>query len=222
VKKMKTGDLIHRLGNDLTPVRPLAPPWKRATMWLLIAGLYLMAVVVLAWMRRGALAIPGTGIFVIQQLAVTATAVAAAVAAFVSVIPGANRRLLAAPLAPGAVVMTTLVMGCISDVRIHGTLGLGRETDWPCVVSLTLGGVALWAVGMVMLRRGAPLAPDITSLLAGVAALSVANIEPCLTRPHAFNITVLVWHGLTMALLIAILMHAGRALLTWKTARWSS
>jgi hypothetical protein len=209
---MKTDDLIRRLGNDLTPVQPLAPPWKRATVWLLCAGLYLTAVVVLAWMRRGALATTGDGVFVVQQLAVIATAVAAAIAAFVSVIPGANRRLLAA-----AVVMTTLVAGCVTDVRMHGTLGFGQEMDWPCVVSLTVGGVTLWALAVVMLRRGAPLKPALSSLLAGVAALSVANIEACLTRPHAFSITVLLWHGLTMALLIAILMQAGRGLLTWKT-----
>ncbi len=184
-------------------------------IWLLGAGVYLVAVVLLAWMRRGALAARVDGLFVVQQLALIATAVTAALAAFVSVIPGANRRPLAAPLAPAALMLATLVIGCVDDLRMHGTLGLGQETDWPCVLSLTLGGIALWALAVSMLRRGAPLTPRISSLLAGVAALSVANMEACLTRRHAFNVTVVVWHGLTIALSIAILTQAGRRLLVW-------
>ena len=46
-----------------------------------------------------------------------------------------------------------------------------------------------------MLRRGAPLTPDLTVGLAALAALSVANIDACLTRAHAFALTVLLWHG---------------------------
>ena len=47
----------------------------------------------------------------------------------------------------------------------------------------------------VQLRRGAPLTPLISSLLAGVAAFSVANLEACVSRSHAFAITVFLWHG---------------------------
>jgi hypothetical protein len=215
---MKTDDLIQRLGNDLVPVRPLAPPWKRAAAWLGYAGLYLMAVVVVAWIRRHRLlGITGDGWYLVEQLAVIATAVAAACAAFDSVIPGADRRALAAPLVPATVALATLVWGSMADLHTQGTIGFGRETDWPCVVSISVGGVALWAVGVTMLRRGAPLAPRLSSMLAGVAALSIANIEACLTRAHAFSFTVLLWHGLTMALLLAAVMQAGPGLLAWKT-----
>ena len=213
---MNTNDLIQRLGNDLAPVQPLAAPWKRAGVWLACASAYLGAVVLVAWMRGRLVGSFADSAFVAQQLAVLALAVTAAIGAYVSIVPGANRRVLGAPMVPGALLATTLVWGCVTDAYARGTLGLGRETDWPCVVSLTLGGVALWALAMMMLRRGAPLAPRITSLLAGIAALSVANIEACVSRPHAFSITVLVWHGLTMALLIAVMMRAGSGLLPWK------
>jgi hypothetical protein len=56
-------------------------------------------------------------------------------------------------------------------------------------------------------------------MLAGVAAFSVANIEACLSRPHMFTITVLLWHGMTTALLVTALAQVGRSLLTWKRAR---
>ena len=213
---MKTEDLIQCLGNDLAPLRPLAAPWKRAAVWLAWAGAYLGAVVLSAWMRQGSLGTRGAGPFVLQQLSLIATAVTASVAAFVSVIPAADRRVLRTPLVPGVVVVATLLWGCMADVRTRGTLGFGRETDWPCVVSITLGGVMLWAVGVAMLRRGAPLAPRASSMLAGVAALSVANIEACLSRPHEFGITVLLWHGMTTALMLAALVCVGRGLFAWK------
>jgi hypothetical protein len=98
---------------------------------------------------------------------------------------------------------------------MHGTLGMGHETDWPCVLSISLGGGVLWAVSISMLRRGAPMSPHVSSLLAAIAAFSIANLEACLSRSHTFTMTVLVWHGTTTALLVTAFARAGRALLTW-------
>jgi hypothetical protein len=115
------------------------------------------------------------------------------------------------------VVMAALLWGCIIDVQLRGTLGIGSETDWPCVASISLGGSLLWALGVAMLRRGAPLSPRISSLLAGVAAFSVANLEACVSRSHAFTITVLLWHGMTTALVVAALAYVGGGLIAWRT-----
>jgi hypothetical protein len=211
---MNTEDLITRLGDSLGPVRPLAPPWRRAAAWLGCAAAYVCGVVLLAWVRGRPL--DGIGADVPQQAALIATAVSASVAAFASVVPASNRRALGIPLIPGMLVMSTLVWGCIVDMRLRGTLGIGREADWPCVVSIALGGALLWSLGVAMLRRGAPLTPRVSSLLVGVAAFSVANLEACLSRSHAFTITVLLWHGLTTALFVAALAQVGRGLLTWR------
>jgi hypothetical protein len=215
---MNTDDLIQRLGAELTPVRPLAPPWKRASVWLACGAAYIAVVVLSAWMRRGELGTSDNPVYVVQQAGLIATAIAAAIAAFVSVIPGADRRLLAAPLVPGALVVSALLWGCTEDVRNLGTLGIGRETDWPCVVSITLGGAMLWGVAVAMLRRGAPLAPRVTSLLAGAGALSLANIEACISRPHAFSSTVVLWHGVTTAFVLVMLVSLAREALPWRAA----
>jgi hypothetical protein len=211
---MNTEDLIQRLGDNLEPVKPLATPWRRAAAWLGCATAYVAGVVLLAWARGGSL--DGAGDDVTQQGALIATAVAAAVAAFASVVPASDRRVLGIPWVPGMLVMAALVWGCIVDVRLRGTLGIGREADWPCVASIALGGALLWAVGVAMLRRGAPLTPRVSSLLIGVAAFSVANLEACLSRPHAFAITILLWHGMTTALFLTALAQVGRGLLIWK------
>jgi len=93
------------------------------------------------------------------------------------------------------------------------------QTDWPCVVSIAIGGAVLGGLMLVMLRRGAPLTPRTTAFLGGLAALSLANIEACLTRPHAFAMTVLVWHGVTVALAASLFASLGRRWLRWPT--WS-
>jgi hypothetical protein len=210
---MNTEDLIRRLGDNLGPVRPLAPPWRRAAAWLACAVAYLGAVALIAWARGRSL--EGAGADVAQQSALIATAVSASFAAFASVVPPADRRVLGIPVVPGMLVMAALGWGCVLDIQ-QGTLGLGRETDWPCVVSISLGGTLLWALGIAMLRRGAPMTPRVSSLLAGVAAFSIANIEACLSRSHTFAVTVLVWHGMTTALLVMAFAQAGRGLLIWK------
>ena len=211
---MNTEDLIQRLGDHLGPVRPLAAPWRRAAAWLAWAAVYVCAVVLIAWTRGRAL--EGAGANLVQQGALIATAVSASLAAFTSVVPASDRRVLSLPLGFGMLVAAALVWGCLSDMRIRGTLGLGRETDWPCVFSISFGGALLWAVGIAMLRRGAPMTPRVSSLLVGVAAFSVANLEACLSRGHAFTITVVLWHGMATALLVAAVAQLGRGLLIWK------
>jgi len=216
---MKTEDLIERLGNHLVPVRPLAPPWTRAAAWFACGGAYLGAVVLLTWVRGRSLETSGasSGAYLVQQAALVVTAVSAAGAAFASVIPAGSRRPFGAALAASAVVIATLAWGCVADIRVQGTLGAGRETDWPCVVSIALGGATFWGLAVAMLRRGAPLTPRLSSVLAGVAALSIANLEACLSRPHAFNVTILLWHGVTTALILAAMAPVGDRVLAWKT-----
>src|SRR4029078_927520 len=133
--------------------------------------------------------------------------VAAASAAFRSVIPGRPTSGARTVVLVSATVMVgALCGGAVQDIRTEGTLGLGRETDWPCVVSISLGAPALWALAVAMLRRGAPLTPISTSVMVAVRALSVANLEACISRPHAFTGTVIVWHGLTVIVLLGVLV----------------
>jgi hypothetical protein len=213
---MKTEDLIQRLGTDPRPVRPLGPPWQRASLWLAAAIVYVLFIGFASWLRHGALrGISSDPGYVIQQLALVGVAIAAAVAAFTSVIPGVPRPPLWTIVTPAAVLMVVLVRGMVGDVHIQGTVGLGREMDWPCVGSIMIGTAALWLSAMAFLRRGAALSPAISGLLAGLAAVSLANVEACLTRAHAFSVTVLVWHGATSVMLILAALIAGRRVLSW-------
>ncbi len=210
---MKTDDLIDELGRGLTPVRRLPPPGRRAAQWLAYAGLYVAAVVTLAWIRRGQLGADAAAPFALQQVALAAMGVLAALAAFSSVVPGPTSRARSVLVLPLGVMLAALAWGALRDAQQFGTLGFGREADWPCVVSTTLGGLALWGVAGAMLRRGAVLDPKTTAILAGVAALSFANIEACVSRAHAFTATVITWHGTTAVILLGGLIVLGSRVL---------
>lgn len=210
---MKTDELIHELARTLEPVRRLPPPGRRAASWLACGALYLAAVVMLAWIRRGQLGVEAEAPYVLQQGSLAFTGALAARAAFASVTPGVANRMRAALMLPVGVMVAALAWGTLRDVQQFGTAGLGRETDWPCVASTALGSLVLWGVAGVMLRRGAVLEPRATALLAGIAALSLANIEACVNRTHAFTATVIVWHGTTASVWLAVVLVLGPLLL---------
>jgi hypothetical protein len=105
------------------------------------------------------------------------------------------------------------------DLQGSGTLGVASQNDWTCVVSIAVGGLVVGAPLVWMLRRGAPLTPGLTAFLAALAALSLANVEACLTRPHAFAATVLVWHGGTVAAFAALCFLTGTRWLRWPEMR---
>jgi hypothetical protein len=216
---MKTEELIGELGRDLRPVRRLAPPWRRAVLWLAVGLLYVAAVAAYAWIRHGALGIEVAGPYMLQQVALVVMSAIAAFAAFTSVVPGAPNR-MPIPIALSLMVLTAaLSWGVSQDVAQLGTVGVGRETDWPCVVSITAGGFALWTVAGAMLRRGAALEPRTTSALAGLAALGLANIEACISRAHTFTATVVVWHGATTGVVMVALVAIGPRLIGTRNRR---
>jgi hypothetical protein len=212
---MKTDELIDRLGRDVTVVKPLRAPRTRTIVWLLWAAVYLVVVAVMMLTMMSPARVTVTPLYLLQQGAALVTGIAAARAAFASVVPGASTRVWVQAAGSAAVWVVSLLWQGILDVHTSGTLGASRETDWPCVASIAIGALVLGGPLVWMLRRGAPLTPRTTALLAGSAALSFANIEACATRPHAFAITVLLWHGGTITLVVALFAGMGRRWLRW-------
>ena len=216
---MQTDDMIERLAREAAIVRPLAAPRRRIVVWLIWGAIYVVVAAITTLRMMSSSAVTMTPLYVFQQGAALVTGITAARAAFISVIPGANDRARALPIISAAVWVASLLWQGLLDVQASGTLGAGRETDWPCVASMALGAAVLGGPLLWMLRRGAPLTPRVTAFLAGLAALSVANIEACLTRPHAFAVTVLLWHGGTVVVAAAVFAGMGRRWLRWPEMR---
>ncbi len=215
---MKTEDLAERLARDVTSVRPLRRPWIRAALWSLGASLYL-GLLTLLMTSNDDLAANATGQrFIIQQLAAIATGVSAAAGAFVSIVPGYSRRALLLPAAAATAWLASILLGVPREWNEAGLAGLALQREWACVVTIVLGG-ALPALGLVlMLRRGAPLTPRLTTGLSVLAAAGLANVVARISNSHPSSIAVLVWHGSTVLALFCIAAGIGRSVLTWSTA----
>jgi hypothetical protein len=156
-----------------------------------------------------------TPLYLVQQSVALVTGIMAARAALASVIPGSNKRVWVLPAIGAAVWGVSLLWAGVLDLQASGTLGVTSQSDWPCVVSMAVGGLVVGSPLIWMLQRGAPLTPGLTAFLAALAALSFANIEACLTRPHAFALTVFLWHGGMVTAVAAICALTGHRWLRW-------
>ena len=216
---MSTDDLIRQIAGANKPVRRLHPPWVRALLWLAVAGGYVALVV---WLH------PHTPPFrpvtimttplMIEWAAALLTGITAAWAAFCSTVPGYDRRVLWVPLAPAAVWVATLGVGCVNDWLQFGARGLALRADWDCLPPAILIGIVPLILILLMLRYGAPLRPRISVALAALAVAGLGNAGLRLFHPGDASIMILVWHVGVAFALTAFAGLLGRMVLNWRRA----
>jgi hypothetical protein len=211
-----TEDLIERLAREVRPVRPVAAPAIRTMVWLVPALAWLM-LLLFGMNAMNSSGRAGLDMWSIaQQLAAAAVGIAAAFAAFASVVPGRRSRLMAVVIATSAAWVAITSAAALRDHARYGAFGLGDQSDWSCVVLMTAISATLVTVMIRMLRRaGAPLTPRLTTVLAGLAASAMASLLACLAHAHPYSSIVLVWHGGTALLIAALVATVGRHLLPW-------
>jgi len=207
-----TEELIHNLSSDLSPVRPLRSPLIRSALWVGILLPYTgLAIVVTALLIKRPIATLDRA-FAIEQIFALATGIAAAMAAFASVIPGRSRSYLLWPVFPLAGWLGTLGESCLAAPPPAVT---GHNLScFPFIIFLgTAPAIILWK----MLRRGAPLTPHMTAGLGALAAAGVGNF--CVRMVHQEDVTLmlLVWHVGGVFLLAFLSSMAGRYLLKWRS-----
>jgi hypothetical protein len=115
-----TADLIRRLAAAGTPVRPLSRPWMRTAMWCAVSLPYLW-LLSLVWPHADTAVLTDRR-FIIEQAAALATGLTAAAAAFATLVPGASRRIVLAPIVPLALWMGNLERLCAGDWSASGHL----------------------------------------------------------------------------------------------------
>lgn len=210
---METDDLIRRLVADATPVRRLPPPWLRTAQWLAVA-LPAVALVVLLVSPRDDLAEKfGETRFLIEQAAALATAVAAAIAAFCLIVPGRSRKAALLPVVPLAVWLGSLGQGCLLAWFRSGGEALRLYPDWICFPYIAAAGAVPALAIVAMLRRGMPLAPQLTLALAALAAAALGNFGLRLFHTQDASLMVLVWQFGSVALLSVLAGWGGRLIL---------
>ncbi len=213
---MDTRDLIQQLSAEAAPVRRLPPPWRRAALWFAVTVPYIAAVILLN--AHGFDSLDEIDVrFLVEQGAILATAVAAAVAAFSSVVPGRTRAwLYAAPLVPLAVWVVSLGQGCVQDFIRLGSDGLQLGRDWLCARAALMAGVLPALAMVLMLRRGAPLTPRISVAYGVLAAAALTSFAVGIFHVGDVSINVLVWHFGALALVSLLASAVGRLVMPWR------
>jgi len=212
---METNTLIDQLAMRAAPVSRLLSPWRRTALWLALSLLY---VGVVAWLHLLTTGLPGPIGFrlALEQAAILATAVTAAMAAFSSIVPGRDRRVALLPLLPLAIWLATLGQGCLSDWQASGAAGLGLRPDWDCAPAAILLGILPTVAMLAMLRRGAPLVPATSMTLGALAVAAIVNLGLRLFHVGDLSIQILVWHLFGAALLAIVASRLGRHALSWR------
>jgi hypothetical protein len=213
---VKTDDLIEQLTQDARPVRRVHGPWIRTGLWLLVSLPYVAVIVFWYWPAGAAFNGPIDTRFLVAEFAALLTAATAAAAAFASVVPGYDRRVLLLPVLPLAFWLGSVGFGCLSDWLRFGPEGLALRPDWDCLPPGILLGIVPVGAILVMLRRGAPLSPRITVALAALAAAALGNAGLSLFHARDASIMILVWHLGTAAVLAGVAGLVGRRVLSWR------
>jgi len=214
---METETLIRRLADTAEPVTRLSPPLVRLAHWLALGVPYVALVVLVMSPRPDLAAKFADPSYIVEQLAALATGIAAGFAAFASVVPGFDRRMLLLPLPPFFVWLGSLALGCVQSWVQVGPAGLSIRPDWFCFPAIVLVGM-IPAISMAfMLRRGAPLTPHLTTALGGLAAAGIGNFGLRFFHPQDASIMVLVWQVGSVMLVAALAACAGRYILNWES-----
>jgi hypothetical protein len=219
---MDTNALIQELAGSAAPVRRLPAPWARTLLWLALSVPFLAAVI---WLMMPSGITPGAAIvdrrFLVEEVVLLATALTAALAAFASVAPGYDRRILLIPLLPLAVWLASLGEGCWRNWLALGSKGLTLRADWDCLPPAILIGIVPAVVMVMMLRRGAPLLPRVSIALGALAVAALANLGLRLFHVGDASVMVLFWHLGGAAVLAGLGALAGRRVLYWRHAAGS-
>jgi hypothetical protein len=218
---LHTDRLIQQLAADTAPVRRLPAPWRRAAIWFAIALPYVAAV---SLIHSGLMPVDLSRMlvdrqFIIEELAILATAITAVLAAFYSVVPGTDRRILLIPLLPLTIWLVSLGEGCARDWIRLGAKGLTLRADWACLPPAMLIGIVPVLAIVIMLRRGAPLYPRTTLAVGTLAAAALGNFALRIYHVGDVSIVLLVWHFGAVVVLSLIAGWIGRLVLNWKTAK---
>lgn len=208
-----TADLIRRLSTSGGRVRPLASPTMRVVIWL-AASLPYLFLVYLMWPRASSATMDQR--FVVEEGAALLTGLSAAMAAFATVVPGRSRKAALVPLVPLSVWLVSLGQRCARDWS--GTahfLGIVLP-HWGCVPATIVPGLVPAAALVLMLRRGAPMAPRLTLTLAAVATAGLADATMGVIHTGDASLTILTWHVLTVFALSGVIGMLGDSVLSWR------
>ncbi|MGQ0741064.1 MAG: NrsF family protein [Alphaproteobacteria bacterium] len=216
MNKVPTDKLIECLAGEGNPVRRLPPPYVRTAIWLALSLPWVAAVVFIMGLRPDIGERLADGRWLVEQGAALATAITAAMAAFCVGVPGRPRWEHFVPFLPLAVWLGVLGAGCIETWLSPGGAGLILRPDWECLPGIVVVGLIPAAVMAIMILRGSPIAPTITTAFGALAAGGLAQVGLRLFHQEDASLMVLVWQTGTVFAIVLIAGLLGPKFLRWR------
>lgn len=210
-----TEELISALASEVQPVKPLAPPLKRALATLaMLAALAAAAILLLSdWSLL--LRYRGREDFMLLEMAaMAATGALAVTGAFFLSIPGRSKRWLLAPIVPLAAWLTLSGVGCYHDLIVNGRSGWQLGPSVECllfimVTSLVLSLPLVWRVS-----RARPVDPVPVALLTGLGAAAFSAFLLQFFHPSAVTFLDLAVHLAGILMVVAAMALLNRRALS--------
>ena len=205
--------LIQQLTGDLAPVKPLAPPFRRALIWIVVVA----AIAFVAAMATDRhviahrlMAEPDMWLAVVGS---TLTAILAAYAAFQLCLPDRSSYWALLPLPPALLWIAASGAGCLRVLRIADTRPptIGDERD--CLIVVVALSIPLSLLLLVMLRKGHTLLPGLTTMTAGLAAAAASATLLMFFHPFDATASDLIAHGVAVVIVVACVRYFGRRIL---------
>ena len=207
-----TPELIDMLCAAAKPVRRLRPPLVRAALWLLLAGLVLVALAALLGTRPDLALRLREPTFLGALAGALLTGVLAAVAAFHLSLPDRSRLWLLLPLPALVLWVSTIGYGCLTDWVSIGPDGIRLGTTLECFATLLIASAPTSMILLVMLRHTARLYPTTVAMMGGLASAGIAATALSLFHEFDATVMVLIWNLGVAALIVALAGMSGPSL----------
>jgi hypothetical protein len=153
---------------------------------------------------------------VLEQMAALATGVTAGAAAFATTVPGYRRWIVLLPLVPLAVWLGDLGQWCVQDGFVSGSSQWSFLAHWGCLPATMLVGAFPAAMMVLMLRRGAPLTPRLTTVLGAASAAGLGNFGVRFVHAADASVVVFAWHFSAIFVLCVLSAVVGGSLFSWR------
>ncbi|MBA8907554.1 NrsF family protein [Aminobacter ciceronei] len=216
---IKTPDLIASLASNLTPVRRLRPPMRRATYWLLLAAVVLTLLAISQGLRPDLAQKLQQPAFAVSMAASLLTGILAAIAAFLVSLPDRSRLWLLLPVPALGIWLSNIGYQCLVQWISVGPEGVSLGEAARCFATLVLTSLPLSLSMLVMLRYAAPLRPTAVTLMGSLAVAAIT--ATALSLFHAIDATVMIlmWNVGTAVLLVGLGGLFGRRMFRWVAPR---
>ena len=205
--------LIRQLAGDLAPVKPLAPPFRRALVWnLAVAAIAFAAAMTtdVHTIGQRLMAEPDMWLAVAGS---TLTAMLAAYAAFQLCLPDRSSYWALLPLPPALLWILASGAGCLRSLRIADTRAPTVSDERDCLLIIIALSIPLSLLLLAMLRKGHSLLPGLTTLTAGLAAAAASATLLMFFHPFDATVSDLIAHGVAVVIVVtAVRYFGGRAL----------